>query len=96
LIENVPCTIEQKIKTFYEIHIAFRLALIHSSCSSSLQSDFKLPTQTHQLHYLVSRTLLFHTITSYTKTSVLLKLSNVTFPEFFTSPAIIYNIGKSS
>jgi len=38
-----------------------------------------LPTQTHQLHYIVSRTSLSDTIASYRKTSVLLKLSNVTF-----------------
>jgi len=43
-----------------------------------------LTTQTHQLHYLISRTLFSDSITSYRKTSVVLKLSNFTFAEFFT------------
>jgi len=45
----------------------------------------KLPTQTHQLHHLASRTAFSNTITSHRKTAVLLKPSNVTFAEFFTS-----------
>ena len=39
-----------------------------------------LPTQTHQLHHLASRTAFSNTVTSYRKTAILLKLSNVTLP----------------
>ena len=53
--------------------------------ASNLNSE--LPTQAHQLRYLASRTSISDTITWYRKTSILLKLSNVTFAEFFTSPA---------
>ena len=41
----------------------------------------KLPTQAHQLRFLASRTSSSDSITSYRKTSVLLKLINVTFAE---------------
>jgi len=53
---NIECTTEQWSQIFYETHIAYRLALIHSICSSTIQWTSKLPTQTHQLHYLSSRT----------------------------------------
>jgi len=49
----------------------------------------KLPTQAHQLHYSASRTSFCDTITSYRKTAVVLKLSSLTFAEFFTSTAKI-------
>ena len=39
MVENVKCTVEQRSQTFYEIHIAYRLALIYSTCSSSLQFE---------------------------------------------------------
>jgi len=35
---NVKFTIEQWSQIFYETHVAYRLAVIHSACSSSLQS----------------------------------------------------------
>jgi len=35
---NLECTVEQWSHIFDETHIACRLALIHSTCSSSLQS----------------------------------------------------------
>jgi len=34
---NVTTTVEER--RFYETHIAYRLALIHSTCSSNLQSE---------------------------------------------------------
>jgi len=37
---------------FYETHTAYWLAPIRSTCSSNLQSELKLPTQTHQMHHL--------------------------------------------
>jgi len=67
-------------------------------CSSS-GSDFlylqfnlynlnsKSPTQTHQLHYPASIESFSDTIMSCRKMAVALKQSNVTFAEFFTSPA---------
>jgi len=36
---NVKCTVEQRSQAFYETHIAYHLALIHSTCSSSPQSE---------------------------------------------------------
>ena len=39
---NVECTIEQWSQIYYETHIACRLALIHSTCSSSLQSKLQI------------------------------------------------------
>ena len=42
----------------------------------------KLPTQTHQLHRLDSRTAFSNTITSHRKTAVLLKLSNLALKSF--------------
>jgi len=36
---NVKCTAEQRSQT-YKIHIAYRLPLINSTCSSSQQSEF--------------------------------------------------------
>jgi len=36
---NVMCTVEQRSQTFYETHIAHRLALIQSTCSSSLRFE---------------------------------------------------------
>jgi len=47
----------------------------------------KLPTQTHQLHHLASKSAFSSLTTSHRKTAVLLKLSNVTFAEFLTSMA---------
>ena len=43
------------------------------------------PRKHNQLHHFASRTWSSDTTTSYRKTSVLLKLSNVTFVESFTS-----------
>ena len=74
---------------FWETHAAWPLALIHYTCSSNRQSEPKVPTQTHQLHYPASRTSFSDTITSSRKTEVVLKLSNVPFAEFFTSTAKI-------
>jgi len=36
MIADVKRTVEQRSETFYETHIADRLALIHSTCNSSL------------------------------------------------------------
>jgi len=36
---NVEYTVEHRSQTFYETHIAHRPALIHFTCSSSLQSE---------------------------------------------------------
>jgi len=69
----------------------FTRSTLPIACTDSLYLQFKLticskvPTQTHQLHYLASRTRFSDTITSYRKMSVLLKQSNLNFAEFFTS-----------
>jgi len=62
----------------------FTLPAVQACIQSS-----QLPTQAHWLHHLTSRTWYSDTVTSYTKTSVLLKLINLTFAEIFTSPAKI-------
>jgi len=66
---NVNWTAAQTSQTFNETHITDRLAVIHSTCSSSqlYNLSFKLPTQTNQLHYLASRTSFSDKITSYTE-----------------------------
>jgi len=54
---NIECTIEQRSQIFHETHIAYRLILIHFTCSSSPQSKlYRLPTQTYHPRYLSSRT----------------------------------------
>ena len=51
---NVTTTVEER--RFYETHIAYRLALIHSIAVQTYNLNSKSPTQTHQLHHLASRT----------------------------------------
>jgi len=36
---NVKSIVEELNKTFYETHIAYRLAMIHFICSPSLKSE---------------------------------------------------------
>jgi len=40
MIANAKYTVEPRSQTFYATHIVYRLALIHSTCSSGQQSDF--------------------------------------------------------
>jgi len=74
---------------FYETHVAYRLALIHSIAVQKNNLISKLPTKTHQMHHPASRTSFSDTITSCRKTAVVLKLSKVIFAEFFTLTAKI-------
>jgi len=74
---------------FYEIHVAYRLALIHSIPVQTDNSSTKLLPKTHQMHHPASRTSFFDTISSWRKTAVVLKLSKVIFAEFFTLTAKI-------
>jgi len=74
---------------FYETHVAYRLALIHSIVVQKNNLISKLPTKTHQMHHPASRTSFSDTITSCRKTAVVLKLSKVIFAEFFTLTAKI-------
>jgi len=52
---DVKCTDEQRNQTFCDTHIAYRLALIHSTCSSNLQSDCRFEplrhTEKHQFFW---------------------------------------------
>jgi len=58
---------------FYESHTAFRLTVIHSTCSSNLQSDLKVThTNKPQFHCPASRTSFSDAITSCRKTAVVL------------------------
>jgi len=60
----MTATVSTPLKTgeFYETHIAYRLALIHSTCSSNLLYNLssKLATQTHQLHYPLKNVIFRH------------------------------------
>jgi len=72
---------------FYETHVAYRLALIHSIAVQTANLSSKLLTKTH--HHPASRTSFSDTITSCRKTAVVLKLSKVIFAEFFALTAKI-------
>jgi len=72
---------------FYETHTAYRWFCLTLLGIQTDNLSSKLPVKTHQLHYPASRTSFSDTITSYRKTSVLLKLCNVAFAEFLTSIA---------
>jgi len=74
---------------FYETHVAYRLALIHSIAVQTDNLCSKLLTKTHQMHHPASKTSFSDTITSCRKTAVVLKLSKVIFAEFFTLTAKI-------
>jgi len=65
-------------------HVAY---LVHSTCTWNLQSELKVPTKMHQLHYPALRTSFSGTITSCRKTAIVLKLRKVIFAKFFTSTA---------
>jgi len=85
---NVKYTAEQR-RLLWNSH-----CLLAGSDSLYLQFKLtawaqKLPMLTHQLHYPASRTSFSDTITSCRKTAVVLKLSSLTFAEFFTSAAKI-------
>jgi len=69
---------------FYETHVAYRLALIHSISVHTDNLSSKLLTKTHQMHHPASRTPFSDTITSWIKTAVVVKLSKVIFAEYFT------------
>jgi len=72
---------------FYEIHVACRLALVHSIAVQTDNLSSKLLTKTHQMHHPASRTTFSDTITSCRKTAVVLKLNKVFFAGFFTLTA---------
>jgi len=79
---NFNCTVEQRKLLRYHI------ALIHSTITvQAYNLSSKLPVQTNQLLYLASRTSFSDAITSYRKIAVVLKLSYVTFADFFSSTA---------
>jgi len=67
---------------FYEMHVACRLAQIHTIAIHTDNLSSKLLTKTHQMHHPVSRTSFADTIASCRKTAVVLKLSKVIFAEF--------------
>jgi len=87
---NVMCTVEQRSQTFYETHIAHRLALIQSTCSSSLRFELQIAhaLQTRQLRYLF-KNFIFRYCYVIQKASVLLKLSNFTVQSFSLHPLLI-------
>jgi len=71
---------------FYETHaISYRLALIHFTCSSNVQPELYVSCVNTSTALTASRTSFSDTIMSCRKTAVSLKLSNVTYAEFFTS-----------
>ena len=74
---------------FYETHVPYRPALIHSIAVQTDNLSSTLLTKTHEMHYPGSRTSFSDTITSCRKTAVVLRLSKVVFAEFFTLTAKI-------
>jgi len=87
---NLTCTIEKTSQSIYKTHIAYRLAMIHVSCSSSLKSELKItdantPTALSRFKNVMLKIPLLRS----EKASFLLKLSTPTFVEFSTSPAKI-------
>jgi len=61
------CTVAQRSQTFYETHIAYRLALFTFLGVQTYNLSSKLSTQTHQLHHLASRTPFSYACTCYRK-----------------------------
>ena len=84
---NGKYAVAQRRLTKPALPIGWLWSILFASKTDNLSS--KLPTQTHQLHYPASRTSFPDTITSCRKTAVVLKLSNATSAEFFTSTAKI-------
>jgi len=71
---------------FCETHTAYRVALIHSTYSSNRQSELEVTHTNAPTALPASRTSFSDKITLW---AVVLKLSNVTFAEFFTLTAKI-------
>jgi len=69
---------------FYKTHAAYRVVLIYSTCSSNRQYELNVTHPNTPTALPRFKNVIFHTITSCRKTAVVLKLSNVTFAEFFT------------
>jgi len=86
---NIDWTVEQRSQSFYETHCLSTgtdsLNLKFKCTSGTLNAHVNTPTALDSLHVLPFS----DTITSYRKTSVLQKLINITFAEFFTSHAKI-------
>jgi len=74
---------------FYQTRTAYRLAMIHFTCSSNLQCDLNVSHANTSSALPASRTSFSDAITCRGKTAGALKLSNVTFAEFFASTAKI-------
>ena len=58
-----------------KVACSYTYPLIYSTAAQTYDLSYKLPTQTHKLHLLASRTSYSHTNTSYRKAAVLLNLS---------------------
>jgi len=74
---NVSISLNKGV--FYETHTAYRLALIHSTFSSNLQSELYVSHANTSTALPAPRTSFSDNITSRGKTAVAMKLSNVTF-----------------
>jgi len=72
-------------KDFYETHMAYRLALVHSTCSSNRHFELKLTHANISTAIPRFKNVIFRHHYAMQKTTVVLKRSNVTFAEFFTS-----------
>jgi len=68
---------------FYDTHVTYSLALLHSIAVHTDYLSSKLLTKTHQMHHLASRNSFSDTITSCRKTAVVLKRRKGIFAEFF-------------
>jgi len=74
-------------KDFYETQTAYGLALIHSTCSSNRQFALKVTHATASFAQSGFKNVIFRHHYVMQTTAVLVKLSNVTSSEFFTSTA---------
>jgi len=88
LTANLKCVVEQR--RLHENHVAYRLALIHSTCSWNLQSELKVthentPTALPRFKNVIFRH--HYVMQKNSKTAVVLKLIKVIFAKFFTSTA---------
>ena len=91
LTANVTCSVEQRVKLYTKPPLPVFWFWFAPLAVQAYNLSSKLLKQTHQLHYLPSRTWSSDTIgiTLCRKTEVLLKLSNGTIAEFFPSTAKI-------
>jgi len=82
---TVKCAVEQR--RLHENQVAYRLALIHSTCSWNLQSKLKVTHENAPTALPRFKNVIFRHYYVMQKTAVVVKLRKVVFAKFFTSTA---------